>query len=279
VSRRAASAGRSRAGQSLTAVATAVKLWPALLLPALAARRDTRSRVVATVAAIGVALGGASLVLAGWGRLFSPLTWQHDRGLHVESVLATPAALAWALHPDEHEVYFSAFNAFEIRGPGVAGLLLASTVLTVLAVLVLVTFWVLAWRRGDDLSGDTVGWLALAALTAYLVTGKVLSPQYLLWLLPVVAAALAVARTERARRRLARWAVLLLVATAATQVVFPVGYGGIVEHQPWSIWVVLVLAVRNALLVWLMFHALAEARWHLQARTEYDDHPGSRVRT
>ena len=73
------------------AVATAVKLWPVLLLPALLAgvRRPRDGFVL--LAGLGAGLAALVVLLAGWGRLLSPLTYQSDRGLQIESVAATPA--------------------------------------------------------------------------------------------------------------------------------------------------------------------------------------------
>ena len=266
-------ASHPRFAAAAGAVATAVKFWPALLLPALAARRESRAAVLVMVAAVGAVLAVISVVLAGWARLISPLTWQQGRGLHTESVLGTPPMLAWALDPARYQVHFSPYNAFEIDGPAVPALLVASTVLTVIGGLTLVALWVQAWRNGTRLTPDAVVWTCLAAVTMFIVTSKVLSPQYLLWLIPATAAAIAVAESDRGRHQLTRWAVVLLVATALTQAVFPIGYGGLVEHKTWSVWVVLVLALRNAALLWLLVQALWEAWWHVYQGSELERQP------
>lgn len=249
------------------AVATGLKLWPVLLLPALAARERERRPVVTVVAVVGVLLAAGSLTLAGWGRLVSPLTWQADRGLQIESALATPAILAWAVGPGQFVVAYSDYNAFEISGPGVPLLLATTSLLSVLLVVGLGMTWVRAWRRGSSLSPDAVVWLALTAVCAFMVSSRVLSPQYLLWLLPAAAAGLAVAETRRGLRRLRQWAVVLLVTTATTHLVFPVFYGGLITHDPASVRVVLLLVARNAMLVWLLVRAASETWWHLQRQS------------
>lgn len=250
------------------AVATGLKLWPMLLLPALAARTRERQQVLVVVAVVGLLLAVGSLALAGPDRLLSPLTWQSDRGLQIESVAATPVMFAWALGPGDLVVEYSAYNAFEIFGPGVGWLLAATSVLSMLLVVGLAVVWVRAWRRGASLGPDAVVWTCLAAVSAFMVTSRVLSPQYLLWLLPVVAAGLAVAETGRGQRLLRRWTLVLLVATGATQLVFPVSYSGLVSHGEGSLRVVLVLAARNAMLVWLTVRAAREAWWHTGREAE-----------
>lgn len=251
-----------RTAAAAGALATGFKLWPALVLPALAAPAASRRTVVRIVVVLGAVLAGTSLALAGWGRLVSPLTWQADRGLQIESVAATPAMLRWAATPDRYELTFSEHNAFEITGPGTEVLVRMSEVGSLLLVPVLLAMWLLAWRRGREVPAETVAWLALAAVGAFVVTSKVLSPQYLLWLLPLAAAATAVAGA----RALRAWAGLLLVATATTQVVFPELYGYLVAHGEHTGAAVLVLAARNTLLLGLTAWAMVRAAHGLEER-------------
>jgi hypothetical protein len=238
-------AERPRLAAGLAALATGFKLWPAFVLPALAAPARSRRPVVTVVLVVGALLAGASVLAAGWARLFSPLAWQAERGLQIEAVAATPALVGWALAPESFEIAFTDHNAYEVFGPGTGALLVASTVLSALAAALMLVLWVRAFRHGAELSGETVAWLALAAVGLFVVTSKVLSPQYLLWLLPAAAAAAGLSRG----RGLVAWAAGLLVVTAATQVVFPFLYGELTHRGEHAGWAVLALAVRNALLV------------------------------
>ena len=265
--------GRPRLAATAAALATGLKLWPGLLLPALAAPRRCRRGVVSVVAIVGVLLAGTTVVVAGWGRVVSPLTWQAERGLQIESVPATAAMVGWALSPASYRVGYGEHHAFEVTGPGVSQLLLASEVLSLLLVPALVALWTLAWRRGALLRMDAVVWMSLASVAASMVTSKVLSPQYLLWLLPLAAAGLTVTTSTTAALR--TWSVVLLATTVATQVVFPERYADLVQPTPDSGSVVLVLAVRNALLLWLVWRA-ATLAWRevSAASTMRASHPG-----
>ncbi len=234
------------------ALATGVKLAPGLVLPALAAPAATRRGVVTTVAVLGGVLVSASWLAAGWSRLVSPLTWQAERGLHLESVAATPLVLGWAEQPDLYAVDMGPYNAFEVAGPGAGELLATSTVVSVLLLGLLAWLWLRAWRRPGGVDLETVAWLALAGLSGFVVTSKVLSPQYLLWLLPAAAAAVAVSRGRGA----VAWAGLLVVATVLTQLVFPVLYGHLIAVTESTGVAVAVLAVRNGLLLVLAVWAL-----------------------
>jgi hypothetical protein len=104
-----------------------------------------------------------------------------------------------------------------------------------------------------------VVWLTLGALSAFVVSGKVLSPQYLLWLLPAACAGL-VLLDGADRSRLARWTAALLVAAVLSHVLYPHAYRAFIDgHSAWSAPVAGVLALRNLLLAGLCVTALAAA--------------------
>jgi hypothetical protein len=254
-------ASRPRVAAACVAVATAVKLWPALVIPAMAASSRSRRDLLVVVAAVGVVLAAASALAAGWGRLVSPLTYQADRGLQVEAVVATPAVVGSWMDPTRWPVHYAPSRAYEITGPGVDVLLGLSTLLTLGYVAALLGAWWRAWVLRDRLSAGTTVWLSLAAVTGFLVVGKVLSPQYLLWLLPMAVAGLAVCSS----RTLGSWTAALLVAAGLTQVVFP----GFYEHLVLAgdrMWLpTLAVVARNALLTVLLAVAAREVWRGLRA--------------
>jgi hypothetical protein len=255
----ALAARRPATAGGLTAVAAAVKLWPAALLPALLVRRDGRGRL-ATAAALGAA--GALLVTlaaAGADRLVSPLTWQGDRGLQIESLFAVPLLWARMISPHTWDTPYTRFYAFQVEGPGAGTLMQLSTVATVLGVAVLAWLW---WRalRWDQHRPQHVlpvaGLLSIGAAGLLIVTNKTLSPQYLLWIGGLLAALGCVAPAERTLRRLNP---LLLGTCLVTQLLYPLGYG-MLTGVNWANGIgVALLTARNAALVWITVVALHRA--------------------
>ena len=260
-------ASRPKVAAAFAAFATGAKYWPILVIPALAATRRARKPVVVTVAITGVALAGLSLALGGWDRLMTPLGYQGDRGLQIESVFATPAMVAWGHGSTDYVVDYTEWKAYDVSGPTVEALLLAATIASVVGAALVIVWWVLAWRRlggrrGEPPDGDpgspteeTIVWLVLATVAAFLVTNKVLSPQYLLWLLPATAAGRVLLR-GRARRRLGFWSVVLVAATLLTHEIFPRMYGYMLTYnETGSPRITEVLAWRNGLLLLLFLYA------------------------
>lgn len=247
----------------VAAVATGLKYWPVLVVPALAAPRDSRRKVLLAVAACGGLLALASLVAGGWARLFTPFTWQGDRGLQIESVAATPAMIGWALGPEPWSSAYTQHNAWEIFGPGVWLLLQISRAATIGLAVLLGLLFLRAWRRlhdpEDPGATDAVVWICLTAVSGFVVTSKVFSPQYLLWLLPAAAAGLLVVREAATWRRLLRWAAALLLAAALTHPFFPLWYGPLLHHDGLTIPMVTLLALRNAIVLALFVAAAREA--------------------
>ncbi len=244
-----------RLAAAAAALATGVKLWPALLIPPLLAVARPRSPSLAVVVVLGAFLAGGSALVGGWARVFSPFAYQGSRGLQIESVLATPAMVGWSMDPFGWVIGYAPSKSYEILGPGVDLLLMMSTLLSLAYVAVLAVAWWRLWTVRDRVTRETALWLTLASVTGFIVVGKVLSPQYLLWLLPMAAAGLAVADSARLRV----WTGGLLVAAGLTQVVFPTAYGAITARTD-LVWLpVTALVVRNVLMVVLLVVAVITA--------------------
>lgn len=251
---------------ALVAVGAALKLWPAaVLLPMLAMPK--RLRQAAGFAAAGGGLACLSLVLTGWERTASALTWQSDRGLQIESVWATPLMLA-RINGGDQEIVMSQYKAFEVAGSGVDQWMAWSSLAAVAGTIIIAALLVKGLTAAKHAAGagipsiDRLQWVALAvsAMTAVvIITNKTLSPQYLVWLAaPVVVAIALDARPGR------RWTNtgLLLTLGLLTQLVYPIWYpslwgGGAAE--PETVRVTIALTARNATLLVTGCALVAEA--------------------
>lgn len=177
-----------------------VKLWPEIALLALPRHRLARG-VIANL--ITVAVGW--LILHVWmGDSLGFLSNVVNKGLSVEAVAAYPFLVARALFRS-HEVT-GQFGSWEVVGPGVP---LAATVSTVLGVVLLLGLFVarLCGRLEKAAAGDVV----LLGVLVFVVTHKINSLQYGIWIAAMTAAALAFS-SSRARGPAVLLTLMLIVA-------------------------------------------------------------------
>ena len=220
---------RDRTAGALLGVATAMKIYPAVAAFVGAWRvRDRLGAAVAYLAA-GAVLTLPFFVLAPGGVGYSLWT-QAKRHLQIESVGSSVLLALDKLHVYKAHWIVGKPGSIDLGGalPDAVGML--STVVSV--GLVVCVVW--AYRRGPDDDRRLVTAFA-AALAAFTIFGKVLSPQYLTWILPFVPLA--------AGRRGVYAALTLTAALALTQ---PYSYGGTLRYFDWTVW---ALLARNALLV------------------------------
>lgn len=227
----------------------AAKLWPAVLLLAVPFVRERRRLLLGLAASLSAVV---LVVLAIGGARHGGAIFEHqaDRGLQVESVAATPLVIAHRAHvPIDISLYPSS-GSWDVTGPGTSVALTVSNVATVAAGAFVL---LLAWRvrRRPELWRDLVA----TALLLVVVTGKVLSPQYVVWLL----AALAIALCRRGSP-MGVPAGLVAFAALLGQYVYPMYYRDLVNGR--GLVVVIVLLVRNAELLAATAVAVA-AMWSL----------------
>lgn len=273
------------------AFATAVKYWPAVIIPALLSPSTVRRRLLASGAITGALIAIVAVAWGGLDRLMTPLTYQSDRGLQIESIAATPAVVAWGFARGEPwHIFYASSKSFEIQGPLVGTLQHLSTVISATAVLLLVWLWWRAWQNlramdhGRALSGEDphiptqLVWLTVASILLFIVTSKVFSPQYLLWILPSTAVGAAILTDPEERRRFLQWSTLLLATSLVTHYIFPLNYGPLIQPLPESPTMALILTVRNLTIV--MLNVIATRRAFLataayRQRRHPDAAPGS----
>ena len=248
------------ASGALIGLGASIKLWPALLIAPMSAPVSLhagrgRYRLIG-FAVTGFTLGLASLLVGGWTRSVSPLTWQSNRGLQMESVPATPLIFlrtftkipAW-------QVELSEYNAIEFRGPGIDTLLGLSTFLTVGSILLTV---VLTWRllrkfrSGDENLAQAILLSVLAVVLATVIANKTLSTQYVQWLAGPLAALLGLGTNSWLKRPRRVLAIGMVIIAVLTQYTYPWGTMGIMAIPNGSGFESSTLIARNVLLVILM---------------------------
>ena len=201
---------------------------------------------------VGFGLALISLVFGGWSRLISPLTWQSDRGLQVESIWATPLMVARALSPDRWIIEMSQYQAYEVFGPGVDGWVGVSSIATLVGLALIILLTVRAFRQ-DGSTPVAIGFVVLATVAIMIVTNKTLSPQYLLWLGGPMATLLILQRHAAPDevKLIRRIAGQLLVLALLTQLVYPVFYSGYLGHHGHAMIIIstVVTTIRNVALV------------------------------
>ncbi|MFE6999258.1 glycosyltransferase 87 family protein [Streptomyces griseus] len=223
---------RPRALGALAAFGALLKGWPALLL--VGVRKGRPTRAAWTSAALSAA--GLAAAFALWmPGAFAFLAFQRDRGTEIESLGALVFHLArrfgW-----EGRVELR-YGSMEFVGPRVE---LVSTLALGLAVLAL--GWLLLWRlRARLFAVRTPAEAAFTAVLLFTVTSRVISPQYVVWLVGLAAVCLVFRGTAMTLP-----AVLVLVAAGVTLLEFPIGFGRVVASDAWG---VTLLVVRNGLLV------------------------------
>jgi hypothetical protein len=242
--------GRPTGGMALLGIGGLTKLFPLLLVPIAAAwlvgRGQGRAAVrgVAVCAAV-VVVGLLPFALSGTGGLRDMVRFHLDRPVQIESTPATvvfmlgdPVITGTNLTPDR-------YKSNGVEDP-VAAPAEAVCMLLMLGVLVLA---IAAAARRPDAEGLLLP--ALAGVLAFVALGKVLSPQYMIWLAPF--AAVAWGRGQRGV------AVALALAIALTQTWFPAGYFDLINRDGRA---VAEVAARNViLLVVLGSTAAGLARW------------------
>jgi hypothetical protein len=237
---------------ALTGLGAAIKLWPALLIGAFMSYRSDRRPAGVAFVVVGFGLALISLILAGWPRLISPLTWQSDRGLQIESIWATPLMLVRALRPDQWIVDMSQYQAYEIFGPGVDAWVMISSIATLLGLAMIILLTVRAFRH-DGSTPAAIGFVVLATVAIMTITNKTLSPQYLLWMGGPMAALLAYRADARPKEQpaISRITGQVLILALLTQLVYPLFYNSYLGREGHAMIIIstIITAIRNVALV------------------------------
>jgi hypothetical protein len=232
---------RPRSGMALLGLAAMTKGFPLVAAPValawLARRVDRRTLAQSAVALlVALALPAAAALAMSPSGSWDAVTYHLERPVQVESLPASSLMLLDELGAGDADGTKS-HRSDGLEHPAADAIVLLSVLGMVIVIGLLA-----ARARGD---ARLLVLASLAAVVAFAVLGKVLSPQYMLWLVPLGALAFA--------WRLHALAAAVAAAAVLTQVEFPARYFDLVDREPFP---VAVVAVRNLLLLAVLVLAL-----------------------
>ena len=239
-------AARRRPGLAAAALGygAAAKLFPVVLapllvlglVPAIGWLRSFARTVPAFLAGFVVTVVPA-LAISTTGTLTSVIGYHTKRGVQIESLWANVIEVLHVVAKvPAHEQY--EYGAFDLAS-GLSGP--AKTLSTLATVALLALAAAVTWRRAQRAGGlKGADWALVFALGvfAFMLPTRVLSPQYLFWLVALCAAAGA----RRTRPALVLWC----LSGPVTQAIFPFRYNGLRHLRVFEVG---LLTMRNALLV------------------------------
>ncbi|WP_172801385.1 glycosyltransferase 87 family protein [Arthrobacter sp. OY3WO11] len=229
----------------LLSIATWIKVWPAAVLVPIVIASRKRIHIVLSGVAVTVVVALGTWLSGGLPHIMDFLTNQGERGMQLEATFSTPWVwlsvfnIAGSKMADN-----TAINSTEVYGPGASVAAFLMQPLLILAAVIAAVLLVRALNRGAEreelfLEGS------LMMVTAFIVFNKVGSPQFIIWLAPVIIAGLT--------HDWDRWkvpAALLMGIAMTTFVIYPLFYTPLIHAHPVM---AAILTTRNVLLVVLLW--------------------------
>ncbi|HEY1156346.1 MAG TPA: glycosyltransferase 87 family protein [Arthrobacter sp.] len=229
----------------LLSIATWIKVWPAAVLVPIVIASHKRVQVVLAGAAVTAVVGLGTWLSGGLPHIMDFLLNQGERGMQLEATFSTPWVWLSVFHIAGSKMADNtAINSTEVYGPGAGTAAFLMQPLLILAAVTAAILLVRAMRRGaerEELFLDG----SLMMVTAFIVFNKVGSPQFIIWLAPVIIAGLT--------HDWERWkvpAALLMGIAMTTFVIYPLFYTPLIHAHPVM---AAILTTRNVLLVVLLW--------------------------
>ncbi|NUP58425.1 MAG: DUF2029 domain-containing protein [Pseudarthrobacter sp.] len=230
---------------TLLSIATWIKVWPAAVLVPIVIASHRRTQVVLAGAAVTAVVALGTWLSGGLPHIMDFLLNQGERGMQLEATFSTPWVWLSVFHiAGSRMADNTAINSTEVYGPGASTAAFLMQPLLVLAAITAAILLFRAMRRGAEreelfLEGS------LMMVTAFIVFNKVGSPQFIIWLAPVIIAGLT--------HDWERWkvpAALLMGIAMTTFVIYPLFYTPLIHAHPVM---AAILTTRNVLLVVLLW--------------------------
>jgi hypothetical protein len=228
--------GMVELGFAVLALGAMTKLWPAALavvaLAWLLGRRERPLALRAGAVFVAVVLVTALPFVALGGFPSAMVEFHLQRPVQIESTAASVIEVVGGSYVTGDPIRHDRFKSNGLDGGAADAIGVLSTLALLGAGVAIVA---LAARRP---SRDALVVAALAVVVAFVAFGKVLSPQYVCWMLPLAAVA--------ATRGAPLGAALTALAALVTQLWFPNHYFDVVNQHAWA---VVLVGVRNAILL------------------------------
>jgi hypothetical protein len=223
-------------GGGLLAFGALLKVWPALLLLCVGPGRRWRE------AWAGAVVTGTLIMAGFWVTMphaLSFLNSQGGRGIEVESIAALPFHVA-SHHGWDGYVALN-YGSMEYIGPHIN---LAAKLCLIASALAF--GWLVYWRlTAKSWHDSTPADAALVAVLLFVVTSRVISPQYMVWMVGL-SAVCALNFGPRGTSVMRLPVVLVLIATALSCWEYPYQFDELLNAERGA---VLLVTVRNVLLV------------------------------
>jgi uncharacterized membrane protein len=233
-------------------IAVSTKLYPVVLVPVFALylivdkKIDSLKRFILGGGISIAALVPFFILSPNWLKLF--LSYHQQRGLEIESLYSGIILLFQMFGIGTANKIYN-FTAFHISSPYATIILKFLPYFTVFVFAMVITscffhFKKISKKSGNIPNDSLIVYTTIITIT-FIALNKVLSPQYVIWVLPFVP----LLRF--------RYASLLLAVFILTNLLFPLGFRLLLDFHPLSI---VLLNFRNALLIilviWMMvdFH-------------------------
>jgi hypothetical protein len=225
------SVGQARKFGIVIAVGALLKVWPILLL-----LTTPKGAALKAISWFAFTFATGSLLLSlWWSESFSFIGGQRSRGLQIESVGALPYQL-WNAGPGNVSSAFQ-FGAIEVVASGTSIVSLLITVVGIALLGILFT-----WKVSGKLESANPADIALLAVLISIVTSRVLSPQYMVWVLGLLAVS-AFTPQKNFRKILG----LIFISAGIGQFIYPWLY---LDFQQGGVYAVAAHTIRILTLLW-----------------------------
>lgn len=252
---------RERVSAVLLGLAGAIKLWPFALFPLwivweVRPGQPRHPRVGHTLKTgvwigVGAAIGALPVLTLLGTRIASSARYHADRGLQIESTWATLVLILDRLNLAEAGIE-EAFGSVQLTGR-LASILTRVSMPATLALVAIPTIALYARRQqlsathppvsreghGHEWGGSALEHAVLAVVAGCMIAAKVLSPQFILWVAPLIALVATGPAT----------ALLAFLTAALTTEVYPHLYPALMRQEGGHSHALIALAARNGLLI------------------------------